>query len=103
MKAIEILNEASKGKLTRVHVSTEHFPVMAEYSIGDKVGNYTFAGHDDNGNQMWLNNSKNVALSGREKEVYELQDESDNSIAEKLGISAKSVKNYREKITAKGF
>jgi DNA-binding NarL/FixJ family response regulator len=103
MNPLQILTPAAQGKMKRVHINPEHFPMMKNFKTGNTVGAFTFGGHDDNGNQMWINNARNVVLSNREKQVYKLRNLSNQEIAQKLGISEKSVRSYREKIESKGF
>lgn len=101
--ANEILNSISKGKMKRVYVSVAHFPIFKNFGHGSKVGNFIYGGSNENGQQVWLNQSIESILSEREIQVHALKNESDALIAEKIGISASSVKNYRNKITKKGF
>ncbi len=102
-KANEVLNSISKGKMKRVYVTVEHFPFFENFGHGSKVGNFIYGGSNENGQQVWINQSVEVNLSEREMQVYSLQNESDALISEKLEISEASVKNYRNKISQKGF
>lgn len=58
-------------------------------------------GQDDNGHYIFWSNEITDVLSPRELEVFKMRDKIDIDIAEKLGISEKSVLSYRDKIKKK--
>lgn len=101
--ANDILTEISKGKMKRVYVSLDHYPLFKNFREGSKVGNFFYGGSNDNGQQVWLNQSIEAVLSEREMQVYHLKNETDALIAEKLDISEASVRSYKNKIFQKGF
>lgn len=65
--------------------------------------NFIESGMDDNGNIIFRDVRIEVVLSKREKEVYDMKEQSNKVIAETLGISEKGVESYRNKIKNKGF
>lgn len=102
-QANEILLTLSKGKLKRVYVTVEHHEIFKNFGHGASIGDFIFGGTNENGQQVWLNKSIESVLSPNEFKVYSLSKESNESIAEKMGISAKTVESYRSKISKKGF
>lgn len=65
--------------------------------------NFIESGEDDNGNTIFRDTRIEIVLSKREKQVYDMKEQSDEEIAKALEISAKSVESYRNKIKLKGF
>jgi DNA-binding NarL/FixJ family response regulator len=60
-------------------------------------------GKDDNGKVIFLSMRIEDVLSKREKEVYDLRGNSNEEIADVLGISSKTVESNRDKINKKHF
>ena len=55
-KLIKILETQAKGVMKKVFITPEHFPEFkGKDYYGNRIGNFTFSGHDDNGNQIWNN------------------------------------------------
>lgn len=78
-----------------------HTPQEVEKFRNDP--NFVESGIDDNGNTIFRDTRIEVVLSKREKEVYDMKEESNEVIAKTLEISVKSVESYRNKIKSKGF
>ena len=88
------------NKAKRVWLSGDQ---MLENKEDAKKFGFAFGGIDHNGDQVYINTQINARLSDTEREVFVVSDLPDSEIADKLGISEKTVEAYRKKIEKKGI
>ena len=74
-----------------------------DHVANNELEGYMFAGINKENQQVFINQSREIKLSQRENQVYTLSVFSNKEISSIMGISEKSISNYRLKIKSKGF